>query len=202
LNFSRRPLPGQRSTPLKSDQRAQSSNRIAINSPRLSNDINPPEVVSTRNGMTKSQLRRKKQQHIRAKENRTLVLSGNVDLGKNVFKSQQLRKKKLPKAQVTTETNRISENYQPNHRRHNHYSDNANRFNEQERRRVTQMTTTEYPVTQRQTTSRSLFIQTEPPITPRPASTTTERTHENLSPLQNSGDAAISSITARQIEKV
>lgn len=54
------------------------------------NEINPPEVLSAQD----SQLRRKKQQK---KDNRTIILTGNVDLGENVFrKSKQLVNRKRP----------------------------------------------------------------------------------------------------------
>jgi hypothetical protein len=88
----------------------------------ISNEINPPEVVGSRDA---SKLRRNKKQQRERKQNKQLKLSGNVDLGGEMFKKQQRRKssKKATKTTVTTtkHPNTISEDFQPNHHRHNHY---------------------------------------------------------------------------------
>jgi hypothetical protein len=88
----------------------------------ISNEINPAEVVGSRDA---SKLRRNKKQQRDRKQNKQLKLSGNVDLGGEMFKKQQRRKnsKKPTKAAVTTtkHPNTISEDFQPNHHRHNHY---------------------------------------------------------------------------------
>ena len=126
---------------------------------RFNNEINPPEIISSQY----SQLRRKKQQKDKIKENKMLRLSGNVDLGKNLFtKSRPFKNRKKsdqneqklsiitstsPSTTISTTTTRattttqspnaISDNFQTNHHRHNHYNnedENKNRRNEERRR--------------------------------------------------------------------
>lgn len=93
----------------------------------ISNEINPPEVLSTRDAINQNKLRRnKKQQNNKGKENKTLKLSGNVDLGmkenKQVRRKNGTRKASRTTAMTTTpHPNTISEIFQPNHHRHNHY---------------------------------------------------------------------------------
>lgn len=89
----------------------------------ISNEINPLEVVAGRDA---SKLRRNKKQQKAGRENKQLKLSGNVDLGSMGFKKQQRRKNGTRKATKTTITttqhpNTISEDFPPNHHRHNHY---------------------------------------------------------------------------------
>lgn len=149
---SRRPtvISQQRKSPQQNQtlrtQSVQSNNQLPLDTRRLSNEINPPEILSAHD----SQLRRKKQQKDKSKENRTLRLTGDVDLGKNIFKKNKQmrtnRKKNDPKSSVTASTipstilsptttttttttttespNSISQNYQVNHHRHNHYNSN------------------------------------------------------------------------------
>lgn len=150
---------------------------------RMNNEINPPEVLSTQD----SQLRRKKQ-HNKSKENRTLNLSGNVDLG---LTKKSLRKKNLKSLMTSTTTmtpsttttttehpNEIPTNYQQpspppssNHHRHNHNTD----FN---RYRV-MMTSTQYPI--------AYQLPSSPPVT--------------TAPLNNETSSS-SATSAKQVEKV
>lgn len=110
------------------DQIAQASNQVPSSSRYngvISNEINPPEVVGSRDA---SKLRRNKKQpkDRKQKQKQQLKLSGDVDLGNEMIKKQQRRKKKLAKQAKTTvattqHPNTISEDFQPNHHRHNHY---------------------------------------------------------------------------------
>lgn len=156
----------QRTSHKSRDQSTQSSkNQIPMgNRRRMNNEINPPEVFSTQD----AQLRRKKQQNNKSKENKLLSLSGNVDLG---LTKKSLRKKKpttststtttttTPRSTTTTTTehpNEIPRHFQPlpsNHHRHNHNTEyNRNDFY----RRAT--TTTQYPI--------AYQLPTSPPAPP------------------------------------
>lgn len=80
---------------LPNENKVQLNNQLPVDTRHriITNEINPPEILATQD----TQLRRKKQQRDRSKENRTIVLSGNVDLGENVFKtSKRLRNRKRP----------------------------------------------------------------------------------------------------------
>lgn len=113
------------------DQSAQASNQVPSMSRYrgvISNEINPPEVLSNRDGISQSKLRRnKKQQNQRVRENKTLNLTGNVDLGRmNLKQNRPSRRKngtrRISKTTATTQhPNTISEIFPPNHHRHNHY---------------------------------------------------------------------------------
>jgi hypothetical protein len=128
----------------------------------ISNEINPPEVL----GRDASKLRRNKKQQKTGKENKKLKLSGNVDLGKNLFKKQQRRKNGTRKATrpttitTTQHPNVISEDFPQNHHRHNHYD------NRQQQpkiyRKLPPVTSTPSPITYRPETStfRDLFTST------------------------------------------
>lgn len=109
------------------DQASQASNQIPRYKSIISNEINPPEVLSNRESITQNKLRRnKKQQTNRVRENKTLNLTGNVDLGSNVFKQNRTaRRRNGTRRGTTTVTtphpNSILEVFPPNHHRHNHY---------------------------------------------------------------------------------
>lgn len=126
---SKRPDAANRVSPSR-DQVAEASNQVPSTTRYrvISNEINPPEVVSSRDAANQSKLRRNKKQQInKGRENKTLKLTGNVDLGSSVFRqSKQLRRKSTRKLTTPTTTstqhpNTISEVFQPNHHRHNHY---------------------------------------------------------------------------------
>ena len=112
------------------NQGGQRDNQLPGDTRHLSNDINPPEILSTQD----AQLRRKKQQKDKSKESRT-KLTGDVDLGRNFLKKnkknrrrQESRTSTVPIVTTTTteSPNAISQNYQVNPHRHNHYNSNDN----------------------------------------------------------------------------
>lgn len=166
------------------DQYAQASNQVP--SLVLSNEINPPEVFSNRDSVSQSNLRRnKKQQTNKGRESKRLNLTGNVDLGSNVFKlNKQSRRKnatrRLLKTTATTTTttqhpNTISEDFQPNPHRHNHYDSRQHQQHQQ--KKINQkliQTSTQYPVTYptETTTLRAYIIQSTSTLAPSGANTT------------------------------
>ena len=158
-------------TPSTRDQYAQASNQVQ--SSVISNEINPPEVFSNRDVINQSKLRRNKKQQM----NKTLKLTGNVDLGSNVFKqNRQSRRKNITRKQTKTTTqhpNTISEDFQPNHHRHNHYD---SRQHQQKINRRPTTTSTPYPITYLSETStpRAYFTQTTSTSTPVTTVTTTQ----------------------------
>lgn len=127
---SKRPAANHVASPI-GDQSAQASNQVPSMSRYsgvISNEINPPEVLSNRDGISQSKLRRnKKQQNQQARGNKTLNLTGNVDLGRMNLKQNRpsRRKNGTRRIQKTTTTtphpNTISEIFPVNHHRHNHY---------------------------------------------------------------------------------
>lgn len=124
----------------------------------MSNEINPPEVLSNRNVVRSNNVKRNKKQQ--GRENKTLKLSGNVDLGKNVFKPKTIREKNATKKNAkptpASQSNTISEIFPPNHHRHNHY----------EKPKIIRKVPTQNPVTYRpKTSTRAIFIQ--PTTSPR-----------------------------------
>lgn len=152
----------------------------------ISNEINPPEVFSTRDASIQNKLRRnKKQQNNRARggEYKSLNLTGNVDLGAtNLRQQNRLARRRNGTRRTTTTTttttqhpNTIAEIYHPNHHRHNHY-DNR----EQKNHRKPEATSAPNLVAHRPETStaRALFVWSTSttaaptPITTRSSSTT------------------------------
>ncbi|CRK96097.1 CLUMA_CG009532, isoform A [Clunio marinus] len=159
------------------DQYAQASNQVpstARFNGVISNEINPPEVLSNR-GSTINQsklVRNKKQPNNRRKQLKTLKLTGNVDLGNDIFKhNKQYRRRNNSRrpptttAMMTTSTtttqhpNTISENFQPSHHRHNHYE------NRQHHPKPSQNESPQYPVAYppETTSTRIPFIQSTTP---------------------------------------
>ena len=183
----------------KGDQYAQASNQVPTmsryNKGVISNEINPPEVFSNRDGKMQNKLRRNKKQQSN-RDNRTLILTGNVDLGGlNLKQNKQSRRKngtrraskqtstkKTTTATTTTTTtqlpNTISETFQPNHHRHNHYDSRP--------QKKFQPSPTKSPVvTYRPETSttRAYFIQsTTTTTTPRTTINNNNNTASSLSP--------------------
>lgn len=172
------------------DQSAQASNQVPSMSRYrgvISNEINPPEVLSNRDGINQSKLRRnKKQQNQRARENKTLNLTGNVDLGRmNLKQNRPLRRRngtrRISKTAATTQhPNTISEIFPPNHHRHNHYETRPqhHKFEEPE-------TSTAAPVTLRPETSTSREFSTPSTTTTNPlTSTVTASSTTPMSPKE------------------
>lgn len=184
--ISKRPT----SSPQRASHRSRDQsdrNQIPVNRRRLSNEINPPEVLSTQD----TQLRRKKQ-HNKSKEREALKLSGNVDLG---LKKKSLRTRTKTTSTTSTTTtehpNEIPRNFHPqpppqpssNHHRHNHYNTDYDRNDY--RRTMMTSTTTQYPITyQAITTSHTSSSHQQSPINPSITSPPT------------------SGISSKQIEKV
>jgi hypothetical protein len=172
------------------DQYAQASNQVAtttrLNGQIINNEINPPEVVLTRDAINMTKLRRKKQQNNKGKENRQLKLSGNVDLGfkqnKQLKRKNGTRKGTKTTTQMTTTTihpNIILEDFPPNqnHHRHNHYDTH----------RKQPINSTPYPVTYRpETTASRAYIEKKSTTTARPSFANT----------------TLSEIVTKQLEKV
>ncbi|XP_070494780.1 probable basic-leucine zipper transcription factor K [Chironomus tepperi] len=119
------------------NQGGQRNNQLPVDTRRISNEINPPEIVSAQD----TQLRRKKQQKDKSKESRTSKLTGDVDLGRNFLKKnlnkqpksrrrQESRTSTVPTVTTSTTTtespNSISQIYPVNPHRHNHYNSNNN----------------------------------------------------------------------------
>jgi hypothetical protein len=115
------------------NQGGQRNNQLPVDTRRINNEINPPEILSTQD----AQLRRKKQQKDKSKENRTSKLTGDVDLGRNFLKNMNKQPKSRRRQStvpiVTTSTttttespNSISQIYPVNPHRHNHYNSNNN----------------------------------------------------------------------------
>lgn len=160
--------------PTTRDQYAQASNQVP--SAVISNEINPPEVFSNRDVINQSKLRRnKKQQTNKDRQSKTLKLTGNVDLGSNVFKqSKQTRRKNVTRKQTKTTTqhpNTISEDFQSNHHRHNHY-DSRQQQSKINRRPTT--TSTSYPLTYLpETSTPRAYYYTQSTSTPASTVTTT-----------------------------
>lgn len=170
------------------DQSAQASNQVSATTrfkAIISNEINPPEVLSNRDAVTQSKLRRnKKQQTNNERGNKTLNLTGNVDLGSNVFKQNRLARRRNQTRKNTKTTivttphpNTILEILPANHHRHNHYDN----------RQIHGVTPTPY---QRETASY------RPETTTRAYVTTTTRTAQP-SRTENS-----TMMSAKVIEKV
>lgn len=122
---SKRPAASHVASPI-GDQSAQASNQVPSMSRYsgvISNEINPPEVLSNRDGISQSKLRRNKKQQ----NQKTLNLTGNVDLGRmNLKQNRPSRRKngtrRISKTTTTTQhPNTISEIFPVNHHRHNHY---------------------------------------------------------------------------------
>jgi hypothetical protein len=199
---------------------------------QTNNEINPPDIVSTRN----QQNRRKKQHQNsnKSKENRTLILSGSVDLGSDVFRKNKLpRKKKILSKSVTsapsilstlapalmvsnttTSTTQnpsiISDYYQTNHHRHNHYGSSSSsnsrdihNDNEENKQRVTHEDAAKYQVSYRQQKN---IIQTQSPRKDDVIIQTTTKTlsasDEKIQPTNQYSSNSTSSLSTRQIEKV
>lgn len=131
------------------NQGGQRNNQLPVDTRRISNEINPPEILSAQD----AQLRRKKQQKDKSKESRTSKLTGDVDLGRNFLKKNLNKQTKSRRRQesrtstvpiVTTSTttttespNSISQIYPVNPHRHNHYnSNNNNNDDEANNRRI------------------------------------------------------------------
>lgn len=135
----------------------------------ISNEINPPEVVSN-DSANQSKLRRNKKQQInKSRGNKTLKLTGNVDLGNSVFKQTKQSKRKntrkltTPSTTATTTTqhpNTISEIFQPNHHRHNHYENRLETHKAHKPSVTTTTTSTQYPFTYPRTTDSPLTSTT------------------------------------------
>lgn len=155
------------------DQVAEASNQVASTTRYrvISNEINPLEVLSSRDAANQSKLRRNKKQQInKGRESKILKLTGNVDLGNNVFRqNKQPRRKSTRKltnptmSSTTTEyPNTISEVFQPNHHRHNHYDSRPE--TQKVHNPLSTETSTSYPVTypttdSPTTTTRAYFIE-------------------------------------------
>jgi len=115
------------------NQGGQRNNQLPVDTRRMNNEINPPEILSTQD----AQLRRKKQHKDKSKESRT-KLTGDVDLDRNVLmknlsKQPKSRRRQSTVPTVTTSTttttespNSISQIYPVNPHRHNHYNSNNN----------------------------------------------------------------------------
>lgn len=141
----------------------------------ISNEINPPEVLSNRDGINQSKLRRNK------KQQKNLNLTGNVDLGRmNLKQNRPSRRKngtrRISKTTTTTQhPNTISEIFPPNHHRHNHYETRPQHHKLEEPERSTAA-----PVTYRPETSTSRAFSTpstttiNPPTSTVTASSTTQ----------------------------
>ncbi|KAG5678500.1 hypothetical protein PVAND_008167 [Polypedilum vanderplanki] len=176
------------------NQRTQWNNQLPLDTNNKNNEINPPEVILTQN----SQLRRKKQQKDKSRNNRTIILTGNVDLGENIFKKskqqlidrKRLNNKPSPSTSTTKFTtdiitsttpypNTSSLSYRANHHRHNHYNsdDSKRKIEENERRFLTDLRTT---------------------TTIKPAKD--ERNYTNTY-HQQASNSTLSSTVTRQIEK-
>lgn len=117
-------------TPKRHDQTVRTANYNRNNGAHLSNEINPAEVLANRDAAVQNKLRRNKKQQTN-REHKSLRLSGNVDLGNNVFKQRKSMKRKKVQKTLTTTTNTptattehpnfISQVFHPsNHHRHNH----------------------------------------------------------------------------------
>lgn len=159
------------------DQFAAESNQVPLTTRFkgvISNEINPPEVLSNQGRLNR---RNKKQQRQGSKEIKTLKLTGNVDLGSNVFKmNKQLRRRngtrkstRKTTAAPTQHPNTISEIFPPNPHRHNHNNDDR-----PVRPKINRVTSTPYPVTYRpETSTRAYFIESTTRNTPPPTTETT-----------------------------
>lgn len=150
------------------DQNAEASNQVPSTT-RISNEINPPEVVANREAINQNKLRRNKKQH------KALKLSGNVDLGSDVFKqTKQGRRRngtrkatKTKPTQTTPHPNTIPEVFQSNHHRHNH-NDVSRQEQQQQRKESKRPPTTTRPAASTTTTSTTAYPRTYPPApTPR-----------------------------------
>lgn len=158
--------------PSSRDQYAQASNQVP--SLVLSNEINPPEVFSNRDAISQSNLRRnKKQQTNKGRDSKRLNLTGNVDLGNNVFKqNKQLRRKNATRRLIKTTTqhpNTISEDFQPNPHRHNHYDNRQKQQQQQRTNRKPTTTSTQNPPTyphESSTTLRAYIIPSTSTLAP------------------------------------
>lgn len=156
------------------DQYAQASTQVHASV--ISNEINPPEVFLNRDVINQSKLRRnKKQQTNKDRQNKQLKLTGNVDLGSNVFKQgKQSRRKNVTRKQARTTTqhpNTISEDFHPNHHRHNHYD---SRQEQQKINRRPTTASTPYPSTYLAETSTPRAYFTQSTTTPVSTVTTTQ----------------------------
>lgn len=115
------------------NQGGQRNNQLPVDTRRINNEINPPEILSTQD----AQLRRKKQHKDKSKESRPKI-TGDVDLDRNMLKKNLSKQPKSRRRQstvptVTTSTttttespNSISQIYPVNPHRHNHYNSNNN----------------------------------------------------------------------------
>lgn len=182
---SKRPDANRASTNTRDQYHAQASNQVQ--SSVISNEINPPEVFLNRDVINQSKLKRNKKQQSHNRE-KTLKLTGDVDLGNNVFKQgkQQSRRKNVTRRPTKTTTqhpNTISEDFQPNHHRHNHYD---SRQQQQKTNRYPATTSTSYPVTYPTETStpRAYFTQsTSTPVTTVTTTQTAARVLEKVMKL-------------------
>lgn len=154
----------------------------------ISNEINPADVVANRSPINQYKLRRNKKQQ-NNKGNKTLKLSGNVDLGNDVLKQgKQMRRRngtrkatKTTTASTTQHPNTISEIFIPNHQhRHNHYES-------RQQPKPSRKTSTQNPITYRPETSTSRAITT-------PSTSTTDQPSVDSTTL--------SEIAMKQLEKV
>jgi hypothetical protein len=164
----------------------------------LSNEINPPEVLASRDVAIQSKLRRNKKQQTN-REHKSLKLNGNVDLGNNVFKQRKsMKRKKVLKtttasmttqATITTEhPNFISQVFHSsNHHRHNHNAVD---------RQSNHIKVTEAPTTQ---STSSITSTPRTPITTI-LTTTQSTTTSTFEPSRN--NISIQIIAAKKLEKV
>lgn len=142
------------------DQNAEASNQVPSTA-RISNEINPPEVVANREAINQNKLRRNKKQQLK----KALELTGNVDL--DMKKPKQGRRRggtrkatKTKPTQTTPHPNTIPEVFQPNHHRHNHYDVIRQEQPRRENTRPPTTTSTASP-----TTPNTPYPRTYPPAT-------------------------------------